>query len=190
MDPIKRFQSWFGAARRAGLPQPDAMSVATADRRGRPSVRFVLLKHVDERGFVFYTDARSRKGRQIAENPWAALAIHWQPLGRQVRVEGRVVTVSAAESDAYWASRPRESRIAGSSSTQSAPLRARRDLLARWRELGRRWEGSDVPRPPSWGGFRIVPARIEFWCEGPHRLHERELFTRTPRGWKRELLQP
>jgi len=190
MHPMKRFRSWFEQARRAGLPQPDAMALATADRRGRPSVRFVLLKQVDERGFVFFTDGRSRKGRELAANPHAALAIHWQSLGRQVRVEGRVEPVGDAESDAYWSSRPRESRLAGASSLQSATLGARRDLLGRWRELGRRTAGGEVPRPARWGGFRIVPARIEFWVEGPHRLHGREQFVRSGRGWSRRFLQP
>ena len=189
VDPIARFRRWFAAAK-AQLPQPEAMALATADRRGRPSVRTVLLKHADRDGFVFYTNARSRKGREMAENPWASLVFHWQPLGRQVRVDGRVEPVTAAEADAYWATRPRESQLGGAASDQSDPVASRAALLRRWRELARRYAGKPVPRPPHWTGFRVVPTAIEFWTLRPYRMHDRELFTRTRRGWRVTRLQP
>ena len=190
VDPIRLFRSWFAAARRAGVAAPEAMALATADRRGRPSVRFVLLKGVDDRGFVFYTNADSRKGGEIAANPRASLALYWQPIARQVRVEGRIERVSDAEADAYWATRPRESRFAGSVSRQSRPLRSRADLIARWRKLVRDVGDGEIPRPANWTGFRIVPDAIEFWRERPHRLHERDSFVRSRSGWKRSMLNP
>lgn len=190
VDPIARFRRWYAAAEAAKLPQPEAMALATADRRGRPSVRTVLLKHADRDGFVFYTNAYSRKGREMAENPWASLVFHWQPLGRQVRVEGRVEPVTAAEADAYWATRPRESQLGGAASDQSEPVANRAALLRRWRELARRYAGKPVPRPPHWHGFRVVPTAIEFWTLRPYRMHDRELFTRTRGGWRVTRLQP
>ncbi len=189
-DPVRRFQRWFLDASRRRVPLPEAVALATASRRGAPAVRFVLLKQVDRRGFVFFTDGRSRKGRELAENPRAALAVYWDATGRAVRVEGRVEPVSAAEADAYWEKRPRESRLAASASLQSAPLASRAVLAAHWRRLERAYGGRAVPRPPDWTGFRILPDAIEFWTRGPHRLHERELFVRTRRGWRRMLLQP
>jgi pyridoxamine 5'-phosphate oxidase len=208
LDPIRRFQRWFAEAERARAPLPEAIALATADRRGRPSVRFVLLKHVDARGFVFFTDGRSRKGSELAANPEAAFAVYWDALGKQVRVEGRVAPVSAAEADAYWATRPRESRLAGAVSRQSATLATRADLLRRWRALGRRHPGDDVPRPPAWKGYRITPRAIEFWTRREFRLHHRERFERVGGArdpervggardagrraitWTRRLLQP
>jgi len=189
-NPIARFRRWFAAAERADVPLPEAIALATAGRRGRPSVRFVLLKHVDERGFVFFTDGRSRKGGELAANPEVAFACYWDALGKQVRVEGRVRLVSAFEADAYWATRPRESRLAASVSRQSATLAREAELVARWRALGRRYPGDDVPRPASWTGFRIVPRAIEFWTRGDFRLHHRERFERRRGGWARRLLQP
>lgn len=190
-DPLRRFQRWYRQAERAGIPQHDACALGTADRRGRPSVRFVLLKGADERGFVFFTDARSRKGRQLAENPRAALAFYWHDLGRQVRVEGRVRPVPGDEADAYWVTRPRESRLGAWASFQSAPLASRAALLAAWRRLRRRYRGRPIPRPPYWRGYRIVPEAIEFWVRGPFRLHFRERFTRrNGSAWRRELLHP
>jgi pyridoxamine 5'-phosphate oxidase len=178
------------AARRAGATLPEAMALATVSRRGRPSARFVLLKGADDRGVVFFTDARSRKGADLAARPRAAVALHWCETGKQVRVTGRVVPVTAAEADAYWETRPRESRLAASASHQSAPLANRATLLRRWTALRRRYQGQPIPRPPKWTGFRIVPEAIEFWTHRAHRLHERELFVRTRRGWRRTLLQP
>jgi pyridoxamine 5'-phosphate oxidase len=189
-SPIVRFRRWYGDAERAGVPLPEAIALATADGRGRPSVRYVLLKHVDERGFVFFTDGRSRKGRELAANPEAALACYWDALGRQVRVEGRVEPVDGIEADAYWATRPRESRLAASASKQSAPLHGRAALMRRWQVLGRRHPGDDVPRPSVWRGYRIVPRAIEFWTRGEYRLHHRERFERRGAAWTRRLLQP
>jgi pyridoxamine 5'-phosphate oxidase len=189
-DPIQMFTRWFRRAERAGIPLCESMALATASRGGVPSVRIVLLKAVDERGFVFFTDTRSPKGRDLRRNPRAALAIHWQRLGRQVRVVGRVRPVSAAEADAYWATRPRSSQLAASSSRQSAPLAARAILLTRWRALGRRFRGGVVPRPAYWSGFRVVPTAVEFWTHREHRLHERERFVRRGSRWRRTLLQP
>jgi pyridoxamine 5'-phosphate oxidase len=190
IDPIARFRRWYAAARRTRLTQPDAMALATAGADGRPAARMVLLKAVDGRGFVFYTNAQSRKGHELEENPRAALLFHWEPLGRQVRVEGAVEPVGAAESDAYWLTRPRASQLAALASAQSEPVATRAELLARWRALDRRYRNAPVPRPPHWIGYRLVPDAIEFWTHRDHRLHDRELFTRTRRGWTQTRLQP
>jgi len=189
-DPIARFHRWFADARRARFKLPEAMALATADAKGRPSVRMVLLKHADRDGFVFYTNAQSRKGRELDANPHAGLVFHWDRLGRQVRVDGRVQPVAVAEADAYWATRPRASQLAALASEQSAPIATRAELMARWRDLVRKYRGADVPRPRRWTGYRVVPTSIEFWTHRDHRLHDRELFTRTPRGWKQTRLQP
>jgi pyridoxamine 5'-phosphate oxidase len=189
-DPLIRFQHWFTEAERAGVPQPEAMALATVDREGQPTVRFVLLKSADERGFVFFTNARSRKGKELHDNPRAALVFYWNPLGRQVRIDGRVEPVSPVEVDAYWVTRPRESQLAAIASRQSAQLSSHASLLARWEKLRHKYRGRNIPRPRHWTGFRVVPEMIEFWTHRDHRLHERELFVRTRRGWKRTLLQP
>ena len=189
-DPIARFRRWYAAAARAPIALPDAMALATADRRGRPSVRFVLLKRAGPDGFVFFTDGDSRKGRELRGNPWAALVFYWDPIGRQVRVEGRVEPIADGEADAYWATRPRGSRLEGAVSSQSAPLASRALLLRRWRRLRARSGAKAVPRPPEWTGYRIVPRTIEFWSRGKDRLHHREEFRRGRRGWRRRLLQP
>jgi pyridoxamine 5'-phosphate oxidase len=189
-DPIARFHRWYAQACGGRMAQPDAMALATADAKGRPSVRMVLLKHADDAGFVFYTNARSRKGRELHANARAALVFHWQHLGRQVRVEGAVRPVPVADADAYWATRPRASQLAACASEQSVPLASRAQLLARWRALDRRYRGVAVPRPPHWIGYRVVPETIEFWTHREHRLHDRERFTRTRRGWKQTRLQP
>jgi pyridoxamine 5'-phosphate oxidase len=189
-DPIARFRRWFREAGRARIALPEAMALATATRAGAPSVRYVLLKRADADGFVFFTDGRSRKGRELAATRRAALAFYWDPIRKQVRIEGRVAPVPAAESDAYWATRPRESQLAAMASAQSDPIGSWEALRARWRKLQRRYRGKPVPRPPEWIGFRLVPRSIEFWTRRAHRLHERELFVRTPRGWRRKLLQP
>jgi pyridoxamine 5'-phosphate oxidase len=189
-DPVRQFVRWFRRAQRAGTPLAEAVALATTSRTGAPSVRMVLLKGVDARGFVFFTDARSRKGSDLRANPRAALAFHWQRLGRQVRIAGRVTPVSAAEADAYWETRPRASRLAASVSHQSAPLASRALLLARWRALARRTGAGPIPRPATWTGFRVVPEEIEFWTHQAHRLHHRELFVRARRRWTRRLLQP
>jgi pyridoxamine 5'-phosphate oxidase len=189
-DPVARLRRWLAAAVRAGASTADAAALATASPDGRPAVRFVLVKDVDEDGLVFFTDARSPKGRDLRRNPRAALALYWEATGRQVRVEGRVVPVSRAEADAYWATRPRDSRLAACASRQSAPLASRAALLARWRRLRHRHRGGDIPRPPGWTGFRVRLERVEFWMRRAHRLHVRERFARAARGWRRSLLQP
>ena len=189
-DPHRLFEEWFALARGSEPNDPDAMALATADRQGRPSVRMVLLKGHDDRGFVFYTNQDSRKGNELAANPHAALLFHWKSLRRQVRVEGRVEPVSAAEADAYFASRSRDSQLGAWASEQSRPLDNRDTFERRYDDIRRRFEGQDVPRPPRWSGFRIVPERIEFWSDRAHRLHERRLFVRQEGGWSEGLLYP
>ena len=189
-DPLARFHDWFDQAQRAGGPLPEAMALATADARGRPAVRFVLLKQADARGFVFFTNAGSRKGRELRANPHASAAIYWYQLGKQVRIEGPIEPVSVAEADAYWVTRPRASQLAALASRQSATLASRRVLVQRWNALKRRYRGKPIPRPRGWTGFRIVPNAVEFWTHHEHRLHDRELFVRTRRGWRRGRLQP
>ena len=163
MNPVDEFRRWFEEAREAGVEVPEAMTLATADAEGRPSARLVLLKGADERGFTFFTGYESRKGRELEANPRAALVFYWQALGRQVRVEGAVDAVSAQESDAYFATRPRGSRLAAWASEQSRPLDGREQLALRYAEVERQYEGQDVPRPPHWGGYRLHPEAIEFW---------------------------
>ena len=192
-DPIAQFARWFEEARAAQALEPNAMTLATATPDGRPSARVVLLKSVDARGFAFYTDYRSRKGAELDANPRAALAFWWGELERQVRVEGAVEGVSAEEADAYYASRPRGSRIGAWASRQSRPLAAREELEERIREVESRFAGAEIPRPDFWSGFRVLPERIEFWFGRPSRLHERELYLRAggdPPRWTKELLYP
>jgi len=189
-DPILRFRRWFAQATRARAALPEAMALATADRRGTPTVRYVLLKEVTAAGFVFFTDARSKKGCDLAARPRAALAFYWDALGRQVRVEGRIVAVAAAEADAYWETRPRESRLAASVSLQSRPMPDHAWLLARWRRLRHVTGRGPIPRPSTWVGYRLVPDAIEFWSRRPYRLHFRERFERRQGRWRRTVLQP
>lgn len=189
-DPIQRFRRWYADARKAEVPLPEAMALATADRRGRPSVRYVLLKSVEDDGFVFYTNFESRKGRELEENPWASLALYWDKTGKQVRVEGKVVEVSVEQADDYWLERPAESRLASAASDQSRPIEARAELLAKFRELEKDFPEGEVPRPRRWSGFRLVPDTIEFWTRAEPRLHRREQFTRAKDGWKSRILQP
>ncbi|XXR54190.1 pyridoxamine 5'-phosphate oxidase [Sorangium sp. So ce385] len=167
-----------------------AMTLATADASGRPSARMVLLKGIDDRGFVFFTNYESRKSMEIAANPFAALCIHWAKAAEQVRVEGRIERVSDAESDAYFETRPRGSQIGAWASRQSAPLPSREALLERVREIEARFEGGPVPRPPFWGGYRVVPERIEFWRGQESRLHDRVVYLRDGDGWRVERLYP
>lgn len=192
-DPIVHFRALLDEVKRldrACVPEPTAMTLATVDDAGRPSARIVLLKDVDERGFVFYTNYESRKGAELLAHPWAALCFHWQPLERQVRVEGRVEQVSAAEADAYFASRHRMSRIGAWASRQSATLDSDATLEARVHEVEARFGDGDVPRPPHWSGFRVVPSRIEFWRGRPYRLHERLLYERMNGAWQVRRLFP
>jgi pyridoxamine 5'-phosphate oxidase len=190
-DPHALFETWLAEARGAEPNDPVAMALATADAAGRPSVRMVLMKGHDARGFVFYTNLDSRKGAELAANPEAALLFHWKSLRRQVRIEGRAEPVSDAEADAYFASRSRDSQLGAWASDQSRPLDARATFEARYEEVRARFDGVDVPRPPRWSGWRVVPERIEFWSDRPHRLHERRLFTRqADGGWTEGLLYP
>jgi pyridoxamine 5'-phosphate oxidase len=193
MNPIEHFQALLAAAQavdRRVLPEPTAMTLATVGADGQPSARLVLLKAVDDRGFVFYTNLRSRKGRELAENPRAALTFHWQPLELQIRIEGIAEQVDDEEADAYFATRERGSQIGAWASDQSEPLPHDADLDARVAEAERRFAGRAVPRPPHWSGYRVIPERVEFWRNRPSRLHERRLFERAGAGWRESLLYP
>ena len=189
-DPFALFDEWFAAASASEPNDPEAMALATADAHGRPTVRMVLLKGHGPDGFVFYTNDHSAKGGQLADNPRAALLFHWKSLRRQVRVEGSVERVPDAQADAYFATRARDSQLGAWASDQSSPLDARATFERRFEEMKQRFEGRDVPRPPHWGGYRVVPDRIEYWSDRPNRLHERRLFTREPGGWSEGLLYP
>ena len=189
-DPFALFQTWFAEARASEPNDADAMALATADGAGRPSLRMVLLKGFDERGFVFYTNLDSRKGADLAANPRASLLFHWKSLRRQVRVEGPVGAVSEAEADAYFATRGRDSRLGAWASDQSRPLPDRATFEARFDAMRERFGDGDIPRPPRWSGFRVSPERIEYWSDRAARLHERRLFERDGSGWREGLLYP
>ena len=191
-DPLKLFDSWFGEAIASEPNDPEAVALATADADdGQPSLRMVLMKGHGPDGFTFYTNAGSQKGSELAANPRAALLFHWKSLRRQVRAEGPVEAVSDAEADSYFASRGRESQLGAWASDQSRALDSRATFEARLDQVKARFEGRDVPRPPYWRGFRLVPQRIEFWTDRPNRLHERQLFTRGESGgWNEGLLYP
>jgi pyridoxamine 5'-phosphate oxidase len=188
-DPIAEFQELFA---RASTREPDATAVAlaTADGTGAPSVRMVLLKAVDATGFVFFTNYESRKAGELDVNPRAAFCFYWPTIAAQVRVEGAVTRVAAAESEAYFATRPRESQLGAWASRQSRPLASAEDLREEFARTSARFAGQPVPRPPVWGGFRVVPQRIEFWQAGEHRLHDRIVYTRAGEGWTVERLFP
>ena len=192
-DPLSRFKRLFAQAEgvdRSILPEPNAMSLATVGMNGNPSVRIVLMKAVDEDGFVFYTNIEGRKGRELRIRPAAAICFHWPVLEVQVRAEGAVTQVNDRESDEYFATRSRASQIGAWASIQSQPIERADDLAERVAEYSRKFEGQEVPRPPFWAGFRLRPDRIEFWKSKPGRLHERHLYTRVGDGWTMETLYP
>jgi pyridoxamine 5'-phosphate oxidase len=189
-DPLELFGVWFDEAKTGEPNDPDAMALASAGEDGMPSVRMVLLKGADRRGFVFYTNFESRKGRQLLARPKAAALFHWKSLRRQVRVEGEVDPVGDEEADAYFATRPKDSQIGAWASDQSRPLAGRFELEKRIAAFAAKYALGEVPRPPHWSGFRIVPQRIEFWREGSFRLHDRLVYHRESGGWRTERLYP
>lgn len=192
-NPISRFSRLYAQAQsvdRAILAEPNAMSLATVGMSGQPSVRIVLMKDFDERGFVFYTNLEGRKGRELRSRPFAAICFYWPALEVQIRAEGPVSQVPDAEADAYFVTRPRESQIGAWASVQSQPIEHASDLTARVAEFERQFEGRAVERPPFWSGFRLEPEKIEFWRQRPGRLHERHLYTRAGESWTMETLYP
>lgn len=189
-DPFALFDSWYAEARTSEPNDPNAMALATVDAAGQPSVRMVLLKGHGPDGFVFYTNREGRKAADLAAVPKAALLFHWKSLRRQIRIEGPVTLATDAESDAYFASRGRDSQLGAWASDQSRPLADRETFEARFAEMTRRFAGGDVPRPAHWGGYRVTPDVIEFWQDRAHRLHERRVFTRSDGDWSEGLLFP
>ncbi len=189
-DPFQLFDKWFAEARESEPNEPEAMAVATTGADGQPSVRMVLLKAHGPEGFTFYTHEQSAKGQDLSQNPRAALLFHWKSLCRQIRIEGPVQRVPDSEADAYFAGRARDSQLGAWASEQSRPLDNRATFLRRFEEVKARFDGEDVPRPGGWGGYRVVPERIEFWTAREHRLHERRLFTREAESWSEGLLYP
>lgn len=189
-DPVALFGRWLDDAVAAGVNESNAMALATADAGGRPSVRIVLLKGFDNAGAIFYTNYASRKGRELAANPWASAVLLWHPLQRQVRIEGQVERLEPVESDAYFASRPRGAQIGAAASHQSRPIEDRAELEARVADVERTFEGRDVERPGEWGGYRLTLDAVEFWQGRANRVHDRLRFTRDSNGWSRERLQP
>ena len=189
-DPVLLFRRWYEDAERAGIHLPNAMALATAAADGRPSIRHVLLREIDDRGFVFYTNHGSRKGTELAENPRAAFSIYWRELDRQISVTGDVSLVSDEESDAYFATRPREARLGAWTSRQSTEIGSRDELMRRFAAFDAEFPGDQVPRPSFWGGFRIDPSTVEFWQGRQHRLHDRFQYQRADDGWTIRRLSP
>jgi pyridoxamine 5'-phosphate oxidase len=189
-EPVVLFRRWYENAERAGIHLPNSIALATAEGDGHPSIRHVLLRGIEERGFVFYTNHGSRKGKELAENPRAAFSIYWRELDRQISVTGDVSPVSVEESDAYFATRPREARLGAWASRQSTELASRDELMERFAAFDARYPGDDVPRPPFWGGYRIEPITVEFWQGRRHRLHDRFLYERADDGWSIRRLSP
>lgn len=189
-DPLEQFAEWLDEARAAGVAQPEAMTLATSTPEGLPSARMVLLKSCDERGFGFHTNLESRKGGELAANPYAALVFYWPELGRQVRIEGLVEPISAEDSETYFGTRPYGSQLAAWASPQSRPIASREELERRYEEARSAHPEGTVPLPPHWGGYRVKPEAIEFWQHGEHRLHDRFRFTRAREGWTAARLAP
>jgi pyridoxamine 5'-phosphate oxidase len=189
-EPVVLFRRWYEDAEGAGIHLPNAIALATAAADGRPSIRHVLLREIEDRGFVFYTNHESRKGNELDENPRAAFSIYWRELDRQISVTGDVSQVTAEESDAYFATRPREARLGAWASRQSTELASREELMDRFVAFDARYPGDDVPRPPFWGGYRIDPITVEFWQGRQHRLHDRFLYERADDGWSLRRLSP
>ena len=188
---LEQFRIWFDSASQAGITQPNAMALATTGVDGRPAVRMVLLSSFDDRGFVFHTNYTSHKAQHITDNPWVALVFYWEAIGRQVRIEGHVEKTSASESDAYFATRLRGSQLGAWASAQSQPLKHREQLDAQLRAVEIQFEHQSVPRPPHWGGYRVIPRIIEYWTARDNRLHDRLVYEQTPSGiWQSRLLAP
>ena len=189
--PFRKFSVWYEEARsNKAIPDASAMALSTASRHGAVSSRMVLLKALDQNGFIFYTNLQSRKSQQLEENQNAALCFYWAPMGRQIRVEGYCEPVTDKEADAYFASRPRNSQLGAWASKQSEEIESREKLVEAFQKYEKKFEGVEVPRPPHWSGWRLIPGRIEFWQEEPYRLHRRELYLRSASGWEQSLLQP
>ncbi len=189
-DPFSLFDNWFAEARKTEINDSNAMTIATAHADGQPSARMVLLKGHGPDGFIFYTNQRSRKAGDIAENPKAAILFHWKSLRRQIRIEGSLSRVADATADAYFATRGRDSQLGAWASDQSSPLDSRATFEARFAEMTKRFEGGEVPRPPHWSGYRLTPVHFEFWQDQVHRLHERRIFSPDGDGWTEGLLYP
>jgi pyridoxamine 5'-phosphate oxidase len=189
-DPIHLFRKWLQTAVDENIPEVNAMTLATATREGHPSARTVLLKGFDENGFVFYTNYKGRKAAEIEKNPYAALLIFWKELERQIRIEGRVEKVSESDSDEYFNSRPLESKLSAIVSNQSRPIESRGQLEEMWIENLKKYDNKEIPRPVYWGGYRVIPDKIEFWQGRPNRMHDRILYSKTETGWKIQRLQP